>query len=81
MVPYADLPRIMLRVIDLSVWRCVAHFLKESAVRYETIGGRIEIAALALAITMVGAWISYKWLETPFLRLKERFTHIHSRPI
>jgi peptidoglycan/LPS O-acetylase OafA/YrhL len=70
-----------LYVIHLSVWLCVGHFLKEPAVRYETIGGRLEIAALALAITITSASISYKWLETPFLRLKERFTHVHSRPI
>jgi peptidoglycan/LPS O-acetylase OafA/YrhL len=70
-----------LYVIHMSALICVAHVLKESASRYETIGGRIEIAAPALAITIAGAWISYKWLETPFLRLKERFTHIHSRPV
>jgi peptidoglycan/LPS O-acetylase OafA/YrhL len=70
-----------LYVIHLSVWLCVVHFLNESSARYRTIGGRIEIATLALAVTIVGALISYKWLETPFLRLKERFTHVHSRPI
>lgn len=70
-----------LYVIHLSVWLCVVHVLKESAARYETLGGRIEIAAPALAITIVGASISYNWLETPFLRLKERFTHVHSRLI
>ena len=70
-----------LYVIHLSMWLCVVHFLKESAARYQTVGGRIEIATLALAITIVGGCISYKWLETPFLHLKERFTHVHSRPI
>jgi peptidoglycan/LPS O-acetylase OafA/YrhL len=70
-----------LYVIHFATWLCVAHFLKESSARYETLGGRIEMAALALAITIAVASMSYKWLETPFLRLKERFTHVHSRPI
>ncbi len=70
-----------LYVIHFATWLCVAHFLKEFAGRYETLGGRIEMAALALAITIAVASMSYKWLETPFLRLKERFTHVHSRPI
>ena len=71
-----------LYVIHFATWLCVAHFLKESSARYdETLGGRIEMAALALAITIAVASMSYRWLETPFLRLKERFTHVHSRPI
>ena len=70
-----------LYVIHLAVWLLVDHVLKESGMRNQTIGGRIEIAALALAITIVGASLSYTWFESPFLRLKERFTHIHSHPI
>jgi len=33
---------------------------------------------LGLAITFLLAAASFKWLETPFLRLKQRFTHIPS---
>jgi peptidoglycan/LPS O-acetylase OafA/YrhL len=36
--------------------------------------------AVALAITVALAAISYRWLETPFLTLKQRFTHVLSRP-
>ena len=36
--------------------------------------------ALAFAITVGFAAISYRWIETPFLNLKQRFTHILSRP-
>jgi peptidoglycan/LPS O-acetylase OafA/YrhL len=36
--------------------------------------------AVALAIAVVLASISYRWLETPFLTLKQRFTHVLSRP-
>lgn len=37
-------------------------------------------AALALAATIVCAAVSYRFLEKPFLRLKDRFEFVHSRP-
>jgi peptidoglycan/LPS O-acetylase OafA/YrhL len=36
---------------------------------------------LGLALTLVFAALSYKFLESPFLRLKERFAYITSRPV
>jgi peptidoglycan/LPS O-acetylase OafA/YrhL len=36
--------------------------------------------AVAFAITVALAAISYRWLETPFLTLKQRFSHVPSRP-
>ena len=38
-------------------------------------------AVVALGITIVVAAVSYRFLETPFLNLKRRFTHIDSRPV
>lgn len=70
-----------LYVIHMSLWLLVGYLLMESARRYQTLGGRIEIAAPALVITIVVASLSYKWLETPFLRLKQRFTHVGSHPV
>lgn len=35
----------------------------------------------ALAGTTVTAFVSYRWLESPFLRLKKRFTVVRSRPV
>jgi peptidoglycan/LPS O-acetylase OafA/YrhL len=35
---------------------------------------------VALAATIGMSAISYRWLETPFLSLKQRFTHVLSRP-
>jgi peptidoglycan/LPS O-acetylase OafA/YrhL len=46
--------------------------------------GFIELALrpfAALVVTMALASVSYVLLETPFLKLKKRFTHIESRPI
>ena len=37
-------------------------------------------AAVALAATIAMSALSYRWLETPFLSLKQRFTHVLSRP-
>ena len=36
--------------------------------------------AVALTLTIVFAAISYRWLETPFLTLKQRFSRVLSRP-
>jgi peptidoglycan/LPS O-acetylase OafA/YrhL len=36
--------------------------------------------AVAFAITIAFAAISYRWLETPFLNLKRRFSRVQSRP-
>ncbi len=35
---------------------------------------------VALAVTIAMAAVSYRWLETPFLSLKQRFAHVLSRP-
>jgi peptidoglycan/LPS O-acetylase OafA/YrhL len=35
----------------------------------------------SLAITMALSALSYRFLESPFLRLKSRFTYVGSRPV
>jgi peptidoglycan/LPS O-acetylase OafA/YrhL len=37
--------------------------------------------ALGLLLTALLAWASYRWIESPFLRLKDRFATVLSRPI
>jgi peptidoglycan/LPS O-acetylase OafA/YrhL len=43
--------------------------------------GSTVVILAALLITVALAAISYRWLESPFLSLKSRFTHIASRSI
>jgi peptidoglycan/LPS O-acetylase OafA/YrhL len=38
-------------------------------------------AALGLLLTIALSSISYRWLESPFLRLKDRFAVVQSRPV
>ncbi|HKD78678.1 MAG TPA: acyltransferase [Candidatus Angelobacter sp.] len=41
----------------------------------------IAQSVIGLALTIVLAVLSYRWLESPFLRLKERFAYVQSRPV
>jgi peptidoglycan/LPS O-acetylase OafA/YrhL len=41
---------------------------------------RLPSTALALAITLLLAWASFRWYETPFIRLKDRLTRSSARP-
>ncbi len=36
---------------------------------------------LSFSCTVITALLSYRWLESPFLKLKERFTVVNSRPV
>jgi peptidoglycan/LPS O-acetylase OafA/YrhL len=70
-----------LYVLHLFGWVCAVHVLRTSPPRIRTIGESATVAGVALLITILLASMSYGWLETPFLRLKERFTHVQSRPV
>ena len=37
--------------------------------------------ALALVMTVILAFVSYRWVESPFLRLKDHFATVLSRPV
>lgn len=66
----------------LYVYHALANLLSNKIVPIHR--GFVELAlrpVLALAITLALAATSYAFLETPFLQLKKRFTHVSSRPI
>ncbi len=47
---------------------------------FKSSAGRLALHNLvALTLTIALAAASYRWLETPFLKLKQRFTHVLSR--
>ena len=61
-------------VLGLLISNYVVHDQAANLFRYSL---RVVVA---LALTIAMAAVSYRWLETPFLSLKQRFTHVLSRP-
>ena len=41
----------------------------------------LPTAALAFAATLLLAWASYRWFESPFIRLKDRYTKQRPQPL
>jgi peptidoglycan/LPS O-acetylase OafA/YrhL len=65
------------------VFHLVFQFVRPSIERH--LGLSLESTSvigivLVLAITIVIAGVSYRYFERPFLKLKERFTFVRSRP-
>ncbi len=58
-----------------------AHFCAIRLVHASTPFMVLAQSIVGLALTIVLAAASYRWLESPFLRLKERFAHVQSRPV
>jgi peptidoglycan/LPS O-acetylase OafA/YrhL len=56
-------------------------FCASCLVHPSTPAGVLGQSAVGLAFTIAIAAASYRWLESPFLRLKERFAHVRSRPV
>lgn len=58
-----------------------AHFCAQRLLPAATPLRVIAQSIIGLALTLGLAAVSYRWLESPFLRLKERFAHVQSRPV
>jgi len=66
----------------LYVFHILGLMISDYTVQHEdsSLGRYLFRNAVALAITVALAAISYRWLETPFLTLKRRFSRVVSRP-
>ena len=66
----------------LYVFHIVGLVISDYTVHHQdsSLGRYFFREAVAFAITVALAAISYRWLETPFLTLKQRFSHVPSRP-
>jgi len=80
------MPRVFVYLGTISyglyVYQALGNFL--SGVVIPVHSGFLQLALrpiAALAITILLAATSYAFLETPFLKLKQRFAHIQSRPL
>ncbi len=65
----------------LYVYHMVGLLLARHVFGTNSVMGYLGYAMLGLVLTVALASISYRWLESPFLRLKDRFAVVHSRPV
>lgn len=71
------------RSYGLYLWHLAAIFAADATLRRIPGGAPYGMLSfvLSLATTCALAYVSYRWLESPFLRLKKKYESIHSRPI
>jgi peptidoglycan/LPS O-acetylase OafA/YrhL len=41
----------------------------------------LAVKGLGFVMTVILALVSYRWIESPFLRLKDKFATVLSRPV
>ena len=81
-----EMPRMLIYLGKISyglyVYHALGNVLSNRLIPVHTAFIQLALRPLAaFAITLSLASISYAVLETPFLKLKKRFTHVDSRPI
>lgn len=86
MVKTCHLPRLAVQLGKISYGMYVFHVLVLEVViaLFDPGNGWLQwivSAMLSLALTALAASASYRWLESPFLRLKQRFELLHTRPV
>ena len=66
----------------LYVFHVLGLMISDYTVHAQTasLGRYVLRVSVALAVTIGLSAASYRWLETPFLQMKQRFTHVLSRP-
>jgi peptidoglycan/LPS O-acetylase OafA/YrhL len=65
----------------LYVYHMAGILIAEHVLRNDSTRGYRGAAVLGLLLTIAISAISYRWFESPFLRLKDRFAVIRSRPV
>jgi peptidoglycan/LPS O-acetylase OafA/YrhL len=65
----------------LYVYHTAGLLLAEHLFRANSVKGFVKYAVSGFVFTLIISSISYRWLETPFLKMKERFAVVRSRPI
>ena len=77
--PFIYLGRIS---YGLYVFHVLGLMISDFAVPHQgaSLGRFLFRDTVGFAITVTLSAISFRWLETPFLNLKQRFTHVLSRP-
>jgi peptidoglycan/LPS O-acetylase OafA/YrhL len=77
--PFIYLGRIS---YGLYVFHILGLMISDYTVHHQdsSLGRYLFRNTVALALTIIFAAISYRWLETPFLAFKQRFSHVLSRP-
>jgi peptidoglycan/LPS O-acetylase OafA/YrhL len=65
----------------LYVYHEFCIYLVRKAHSWHGVTALMECGLLALALTLAMSALSYRFIETPFLRLKDRFAVVHSRPV
>lgn len=65
----------------LYVYHEFCIYLLRKAHPWHNVTAMMEYGLLALLLTLAMSAFSYRFIETPFLRLKDRFAVVHSRPV
>ena len=58
---------------------CLSAFYRKTGVQLSGIAATILIYCVVTAVTVFVAWLSYRFFESPFLRLKNKFAVVHSQ--
>jgi peptidoglycan/LPS O-acetylase OafA/YrhL len=65
----------------LYVYHAGGLLVARHLIRATSVKGFAGYALTGFAFTVIFSGISYRWLETPFLKMKERFAVVRSRPV
>lgn len=65
----------------LYVYHMAGLMIAERFIRTNSVTKFAAYAFSGFALTLIFSMMSYRWLESPFLKLKERFTVVRSRPV